>query len=706
MMVNKDDAKLFSATAPLLSRSIATAALGIACLFTGGTALGQHSGSFEGYPVGSLNDAATQSPAFPDQTSSDHSSMSPDSWGGSSQSYYSGSYSSDTMPSATNTPTAASSHAYQPGSVQGNQNLFNQALFQQPAARVADVRTRADLYRDAPGPLVNTGDHRIESGTGIGGDLPNSRANGPQQNQQRQAAPAAQASPSPFRNASYPLATQRIDELTAPPELPEVKFPFKRKERAEPATSSLPTRTPAATASPYQSPGDNSGLIEIGSHDELMPNAPEATAQNSVSPLANSQPQQPIVNQPATNQPIERVAPGPTTSQWGFSYPESPGYQSAPHVEPPFQVDSQFATGCNQCDNGVSAATGATGSSFFQMTPADGSQPAVMMPSFRPDLGHRDIVPTIRPRNWIDTGEKFPHESKKKEYPPFKEIIATGRFFGGADLAVITPRFLGNTALSVDGPTFSESQAFDFDEELSPMFRVGFESKYGPGIELTYFNLQANSNQFTGTSDGTTTVNSIASINGPGRFSAISADDPGEQLTANHSFDMETFGFTFFKEVEFPISRLNGKFGFLYANVAQSLLARVDDAAGNFAAGLTNTTDFRGLGPQFNLEYLRPLGHTPIALITSFGGKGLFGRRDQFVSNTDDVVVRRFGADEFITVIDFSAGIQYRKTTAENRNLNASLAFVHQSWLGGGTAVDPQGDFGLRGIRFGVGYNR
>jgi hypothetical protein len=201
-------------------------------------------------------------------------------------------------------------------------------------------------------------------------------------------------------------------------------------------------------------------------------------------------------------------------------------------------------------------------------------------------------------------------------------------------------------------------------------------------------------------------VTSIASVAGPGRISRIGADNIGETLTADHSIDLESFGLNFFKELKFPISRLNGKFGFMYANVAQSLLVEVNDAVGASVGALTNTTDFRGYGPQFALEYFRPVGHTPLTLVTSFGGKGLFGRRDQFLSNDAGIVERRFGADEFITVIDFAGGIQLKKMVADGRYWTAKVGYLHQAWLGGGTAVDPQGDFGINGFTFGVGYNR
>jgi hypothetical protein len=47
-----------------------------------------------------------------------------------------------------------------------------------------------------------------------------------------------------------------------------------------------------------------------------------------------------------------------------------------------------------------------------------------------------------------------------------------------------------------------------------------------------------------------------------------------------------------------------------------------------------------------------------------------------------------------------------KKMVADGRYWTAKVGYLHQAWLGGGTAVDPQGDFGINGFTFGVGYNR
>jgi hypothetical protein len=322
-------------------------------------------------------------------------------------------------------------------------------------------------------------------------------------------------------------------------------------------------------------------------------------------------------------------------------------------------------------------------------------------------VGHRRPWPIKRASLApLDDGEKFEYEKKKRDYPPFSEIIATGRFFYSAEVLWGEPQFQGNNAFNVEGPNFGQAFPFDFDSDFHPRVRMGFESKYGPGVELTYFNLNSNSELSSFTSDGTLVGHANAWVLGRNQWSRIFADDPGETLVAQHSIDIDSATISFFKELKFPISRINGNFGFQYVSIAQELNANVNDASGGSVESLRSVTDMRAFGPRVILEYYRPVGHTPLEFITAFGGSVLFGQRDQFVTNSQTGLQNRVGADEFITVLDFTAGLQYTKTIGENRSWFARLGFVNQTWLGGGTAVLPQGDFGVRGLSFGIGYNR
>jgi hypothetical protein len=135
------------------------------------------------------------------------------------------------------------------------------------------------------------------------------------------------------------------------------------------------------------------------------------------------------------------------------------------------------------------------------------------------------------------------------------------------------------------------------------------------------------------------------------------------------------------------------------------MTAGLFDAGGNQIDSLLHKTDLRVAGPNLGLEYYRPVGHTPFELIGAFNGSLLFGNRDQYVQ-TDSFSFNNIGSNEFMTILDFYAGLQYIKNTAERRSWYARLGFTQQVWMGGGTGADPQGDFGLRGVGFAFGLNR
>ncbi len=325
-------------------------------------------------------------------------------------------------------------------------------------------------------------------------------------------------------------------------------------------------------------------------------------------------------------------------------------------------------------------------------------------PNFRTDLGHRAQQPTERSQIQDDYGQKFSFEQKKTQYPPMRDILATGRYFGSTSALYLRPAFQGNTAIA-HVPS-GQTDTFDFDYEVAPQFQVGFESKYGPGIELTYWQYDETSNPSTFTSNGIESGTTSAWMNGANQWSRLTADNVGETLTADHVLDVETLGATFFKEVKLPISRVNGKFGFQYVSITHDMQAILTDGGANPTGSLRARSDMRAYGPQLKLEYFRPVGHTKMEFLTSFGTSVLFGKRDQFVANSANGNLSRIGADEFLTIFDFFAGAQYRQMTAENRCWFARGGFTTQSWLNGGTAILPQDDFGLRGLTFSVGFNR
>ena len=328
--------------------------------------------------------------------------------------------------------------------------------------------------------------------------------------------------------------------------------------------------------------------------------------------------------------------------------------------------------------------------------------------SFPINPGKRESLPLNRIGSLGDIGKPYDFETKKKEFPPFSEILATGRYFGSAELLYIKPHFQNNNGILIDSPAnnFRSSQSFDFSFTSASRFKVGFESKYGPGLELNYFQFDRDSNQSSFTSDGVETGTAGIFSTTPGATSTITAANAGEVLTADHGLEVHRFGATFFKDWQLPVTRLGGGLGFQQVRINQTLAATVNDAAGNIISSVEGSHDFRAFGPQLTFRYFRPVGHTKLELIGGISGAVLFGNRDQTVANSVTGGFEQVGSNDVLMLFEVLGGLQYVRNLKENRSFYARLTLMNEIWLGGGNAGLTSEDFGFRGFGFGAGFNR
>jgi hypothetical protein len=325
-------------------------------------------------------------------------------------------------------------------------------------------------------------------------------------------------------------------------------------------------------------------------------------------------------------------------------------------------------------------------------------------PVYQPDLGHRQPNPVTRDTESNDYGQAFDFEKKHVDYPKLGEILKTGRYFGSATALYVRPAFQANTSLFLTQSGVTET--FDFAYKLAPKLQLGFESKFGPGIELEYWGYSDLSRLASFTSDGIETATSSAWMRGANQWSRLTAINAGETLTARHRMELDVLGASFFKEVKLPRARINGKFGFQTAHIIHELVSQLSDGAGTELGSLRSRSDVRAFGPQFELEYIRPIGHTKLEFLTSASGSVLFGKQSQVIINSNGANQSRLKADEFLMTFDFFSGAQYRRMFGENRYWFGRAGMTYQTWLHGGTAVLPQDDFGLRGFAVTVGVNR
>ena len=501
---------------------------------------------------------------------------------------------------------------------------------------------------------------------------------------------------SPFQSAKYAVGGQ--DDLSstsaAQNTLSNTSLPAFSNQ------SALPQTINSATGKFDLAPATN----------PVVNNLPSAAAPSATSATAS----------PAFSQPTTQLGPGRYPLGINGSVMESSPIQVQPDI-PPTSYDA-LTTGSQQGSQSYpnyEVSNPATSQPIFQQQPIANpitSQPVFQQPpvagspAFRPDLGHRDPSPTFRGRDH-DSGLKMDFEDKKKQFPGLGETLATGRYFGSVGIEYLEAAFQNNSAITQfnstpDMATFASSESFDFDFETAPRLRFGFESKLGPGVEFDYFQYDQNSDVTSFTSNGLNSGQLSSGSFGPSSLTTLQAVNAGETLAATAGIDLETFSVSFFKEIKFPISRLNGMFGFQYTSIFQTFEGQLTDAGGNVIGSLLSTSDLRAYGPKFRLEYYRPIGHTKLEFITKVGGGVLFGNRDQIIVNTGLPAVNRFSANELALTGDFYGGVQFKQNTAENRAYYVRLGVTHQTWIGGGTAVDAQETFGLRGFAFEVGLNR
>jgi hypothetical protein len=324
-------------------------------------------------------------------------------------------------------------------------------------------------------------------------------------------------------------------------------------------------------------------------------------------------------------------------------------------------------------------------------------------PQFNESLGHRYDYQFERGSR-ESSGTKFSFE-EDGEFPPASEILAQSIFWSEIEFMFLQPSFQGNTAFTTDGPT-GISQPFNFD--LEPAFRVaaGFESDYGPGFAVDYFQFDNNSDFATFTSDGSITGTTSVYQLGPNFWTDLIADDPGETINAFHSLEVHSTSVYAFKAIKFKRAYVNGRFGLQIVSVEQIMRASLTNAANVEIGQLNHLSNIEAFGPRFGIDYVRKIGPTPAQLIASATTSLLFGDRDQFVENTTTGDLTRIGADEFLSVFDIFFGVQGKRIRGEKRNNTFRVGFVNQTWFGGGTGIDPNGDFGFQGLSFMFGLNR
>ena len=293
--------------------------------------------------------------------------------------------------------------------------------------------------------------------------------------------------------------------------------------------------------------------------------------------------------------------------------------------------------------------------------------------------------------------------------------IQTG-FYGSIDFLFLKPHFENSTAFlsSQSGDIGNRSEArsheFNYDWDAASRLVLGYTNDCGLGFRMRYFQYDHDSDRpvvsvVPGVGDVQTPA--IAPILGNGQqFFLDNAATP--EFTAQHSLELQTWDFEVTNQLTFCRSLVTVGGGLRYVLMEQRYRAASQwPNFGPVSEVLTNHHDFEGIGPTLALDLLRPISCCS-GLAFYFNGRGsvLFGESNQAYTKTDPAGVfstetfTRNGADNSLYIAELGLGVQYTRGCFFGRG-----GWEGQYWSGTGGPTTNDGNLGLHGLSFMLGFN-
>jgi hypothetical protein len=293
--------------------------------------------------------------------------------------------------------------------------------------------------------------------------------------------------------------------------------------------------------------------------------------------------------------------------------------------------------------------------------------------------------------------------------------VQTG-FYGGIEFLFLKPHFENSTAFissqsgNIGARSESRSHEFDYDWDAASRIVLGYTNDCGLGIRTRYFQYDHDSNRpivnvVPGVGDVQTPA--IAPILGNGQqFFLDNAAAP--EFTAQHSLELQTWDFEVTNQLTFCRSLVTVGGGLRYVLMEQRYRAASQlPNGGAVSEVLTNHHDFEGIGPTLALDLLRPVSCCS-GLAVYFSGRGsvLFGESNQAYTKTDPAGVfstetyTRNGADNSLYIAELGLGVQYTRGCFFGRG-----GWEGQYWSGTGGPTTNDGNLGLHGLSFMLGFN-
>lgn len=295
---------------------------------------------------------------------------------------------------------------------------------------------------------------------------------------------------------------------------------------------------------------------------------------------------------------------------------------------------------------------------------------------------------------------------KRKEQKP-QPFGSRGQWFGRYETLVAWPYYSnGHAGLTVQSGPLSIAEPFDYNLIVGNRGVVGWESKKGPGGMFEYTDLFAISERLSaGVFGGVSGVDgeiNVPGFAGPFSISALS----GERLESTAREHLTSYRPTAFKRVYFPVSTISGGFGFDYTVLRQAVsYSRFADLATTVPnETLDGRRRFSGLGPSFDIEYHRPIGHTQLAMLGGAQLGVLFGS-DRWNVLQNGLLTYQENSHRVITNATVRIGVEWSQAVGSRPDSRVFARFTidGQNWLNAGNFSSPDSALGFLSGSFSFG---
>jgi hypothetical protein len=319
------------------------------------------------------------------------------------------------------------------------------------------------------------------------------------------------------------------------------------------------------------------------------------------------------------------------------------------------------------------------------------------------ELHPNDAPPAFDSRN----GESDLFGSYSQDKKTLQRFGNRGQWFGRYEALVAWPYYSnGHQGLTLQAGALSIAEPFDYNLFIGNRAVVGWESKKGPGGMFQFTDLFAIAEQLTvGAVGGISGLE--GQVNVPGRAPPFSISAlSGERLDSTAREHLTSYRPTAFKRVYFPVSTITGGFGFEHTVLRQSV--RYSRFA-NLATTAPNETmeghrRFSGIGPSFDIEYHRPIGHTPLAMIGGAQMGVVFGS-DRWSVLENGALAYQQSSRRVITNANVRIGVEWSQAVGSRPDSRVFARFTveGQNWLNAGNFSSSEASLGFLSGNFAIG---